>query len=166
MLPYIVVAVVVLAAFIAYQIVKPSLKRKAAVREAVARAQAAANADPKSIVAKVQLARVLIEMAGQPAEALAMLEKIEREHPNWWDAKEKPTKIVIGEAYVAMGQLDKAIELFQKFVATVGDYEHGGDKDRKWRLETFKVDAEQRIRLLKKGDTHVHAPEQWGDRQE
>lgn len=165
MVPYLAIAAVLVVAFLAYQIVKPSLKRKAAVRDAVARARQAA-ADSKNILAQVQLARVLIEMAGQPGEALAIVERIEREHPNWWDSKEKPTKIVIGEAYVAMGQLDKAIEIFQKFVATVGDYEHGGDRDRKWRLETFKVDAEQRIRLLKKGDTHVHAPEQWGDRAE
>ncbi len=164
-MPYVIAAVVLVAAFIAYQIVKPSMKRKAAVRAAVAKARAAAS-DPKDLPSQLRLAEVLMSLGGLPEEALAILEKIERDRPNYWTPDLKPTKFLIGEAYVAMGKLDLGIEAFQRFVASIPEFDTGGDKEKKWRIETFKVDAEQRIRLLKKGDTHVHAPEQWGDRVE
>lgn len=165
MLYGILVGVVLLGAFIAYQIVKPSLKRKAAVREAVAKARAAAS-DAGDFRAQLALAEVLTSIGDAPQEALSILERVEKSKPNYWLPDVKPARMMIGEAYVAMNRLDLAIEAFQRFVAAVPDYETGGDKEKKWRIETFKVDAEQRIRMLKKGDTHVHAPEQWGDREE
>lgn len=165
MLYGILVGVVLLGAFIAYQIVKPSLKRKAAVREAVAKARAAAS-DAGDFRAQLALAEVLTSIGDAPEEALSILERVEKAKPNYWLPDVKPARMMIGEAYVAMNRLDLAIEAFQRFVAAVPDYETGGDKEKKWRIETFKVDAEQRIRMLKKGDTHVHAPEQWGDREE
>lgn len=165
MLYGIVVGVVLLGAFIAYQIVKPSLKRKAAVREAVAKARAAAS-DANDFRSQLGLAEVLTSIGGAPEEALQILERVEKAKPNFWLPDVKPARMMIGEAYVAMNRLDLAIEAFQRFVAAVPEYETGGDKEKKWRIETFKVDAEQRIRMLKKGDTHVHAPEQWGDRDE
>ncbi len=165
MLYGIVVAVVLIGAFVAYQIVKPSLKRKAAVREAVARARAAAS-QADDVAAQLRLAEVLTSIGDAPEEALQILDRLEKAKPNLWVADLKPAKILIGEAHVAMNRLDLAIEVFQRFVAAVPEYETGGDKERKWRIETFKVDAEQRIRMLKKGDTHVQGPEQWGDREE
>lgn len=165
MLYGILAAVLVIGGFIAYQIVKPSLKRKAAIRDAVARARAAAT-DANDLRAQLALADVLTSIGGAPNEALVILERVEKVQPNFWQQDTKPARIMIGEAYVALNQLDAAIEAFQRFVAAVPEYETGGDKEKKWRIETFKVDAEQRIRMLKKGDTHVHAPEQWGDREE
>jgi tetratricopeptide (TPR) repeat protein len=162
---YAIAAIVLIAAFVAYQIAKPSIQRKAAVRDAVAKARATAS-NPNDFAAQLKLADVLTSIGGAPQEALAILEKVEAAKPNYWVPEHKPARILVGEAYVAMNQLDKAIEVFQRFVAAVPEYETGGDKEKKWRIETFKVDAEQRIRMLKKGDTHVHAPEQWGDREE
>lgn len=159
----IIIGAAVAAAYVGFQINAPARRRKKAVGEAVARARAAVAAAPNDEAARIRLARVLIDLAREPNEALELLLRIDRESPTSWHPEEKPTRMIVGEAYVALGQLDKAIETFQSFVDDVPRYETGGDSEKKWRLDTHKVEAEQRIRLLRKGDTHVHQPEQWGD---
>jgi tetratricopeptide (TPR) repeat protein len=163
---FVIPLVALVAAYVVYLIQKPALKRKAAIRRGLEKARAGVARDPNDLPAKLELARVCIELASEPAQAIALLEPIDAAHPTLWPAGGKPAKVLLAEAYVAAGKLDVAIATFQRFVAAIPSYDTGGDKERKWRLETFKVDAEQRMRLLAKGDTHVHAPEQWGDRQE
>ncbi len=159
----IIIGAVVVAAYVAFQINAPARRRKKAVNEAVARARTAVAANPDDAGARIRLGRVLLDLAREPNEALERLEEIDRDDPTSWHGEEKPTRMLVGEAYVALGRLERAIEVFQSFVDDVSRYDTGDDSERKWRLETHKVEAEQRIRLLKKGDTHVHQPEQWGD---
>lgn len=155
--------VLVLALFVAMVATGPARARKRAIREALQQARDRVAQNPRDLAAQTALARTEIELAGNGVGALEILNRVHGEAPYHWVEGDKPTRMLIGEAYVAMAQLDRAIEAFQAFVDGIGNYDTQGDAERKWKLETHKVDAEQRIRLLKRGDTHVHQPEQWGD---
>lgn len=141
----------------------PARRRKRAVEEALREVRAAVAARPDDDAERVRLGRVLLEVAKRPDEALAELRAVLDRNGRHWATNEKPTVALVGDALADAGRLDEAIETFEGFVASIKEYETGGDPERKWQLETYKVEAEQRIRLLKKGDTHVHRPEQWGD---
>lgn len=157
------IAVVVVAVLIANAVTAPGRRRRAAVRAALDQAAAAAAARPGDLDAQVKLARVQLDLAKQPREALRILQAVVAKSAGHWAAGDKPSRFLVAHALVESGDLPQAIAKFEEFVAAVPSYEHGGDKEKKWQLETFKVEAEQRIRMLKKGDTHVHQPEQWGD---
>lgn len=141
----------------------PARRRKKAVEEALSEARDALAKSPGDNDARARLGRVLLELAGTPADALKVLEEADRESPAHWCLDTRPTKLLIGQALVDLGRLDDAIGVFQNFVHMVGDYDDGDDSEKKFQLHTYKVESEQRINLLKKGDTHVHQPEQWGD---
>ena len=141
----------------------PARARKKAVADALDRARKAAEAAPDEPGAQVALARAHLDLAEQPDEAMSILRRVEESSPRWWDGDGKPARMLIAEAHVAKGDLESAIAAFQTFVDDIGRYDTGDDSEKKWKLETHKVEAEQRIRLLKRGDTHVHQPEQWGD---
>lgn len=160
---YVTSGVIVLAVggAVAYAMASPGIKRRKAVKEALDRARAEAS-DPADLPAQVRLARVRVQLGEDPAEALRILQAVRQKEPYHWSG-EKPARMLEAEAHVALGDLPRAIAEFEAFVADVGAYDTGGDKEQKWRLDTHKVEAEQRIRLLKRGDTHVHQPEQWGD---
>lgn len=158
------VAVIVVAA-VSFAAMRPGMRRRRAVRDAVERAESAAGAAPGDAAAKVRLARIYLDVARRPGDALAVLEALNAESPRQWSPPDKPARVLLADCYVALGRLDRAIAELETFVTTVKEYPTGDDKERKWQIETYKVDAEQRIRLLKKGDTHVHQPEVWGDRE-
>lgn len=159
----VLVVVVAIAAFVAVQVTAPARRRKAAVRVALERAAAAVAAAPGDQDARARLGRVQLELAHLPAEAHATLAALDAADPVHWVKDDKPTKVLLAQALVELGRLPEAIEVFRAFVESIGRYDTGGDAERKWQLETHKVEAEQRIRLLAKGDTHVHQPERWGD---
>ncbi|MBI4878032.1 MAG: hypothetical protein HY812_00010 [Planctomycetes bacterium] len=144
----------------------PARRRNQAVAIALRQASEEVARCPEDPGAKVKLARVLLDLAGRPAEALALLEALDRADPRLWAAGERPAKFLFGEACAAAGRLEQALEAFQAFIASLPQYDTGGDSERKWLLETHKVEAEQRIRLLRRGDTHVHQPEQWRSTQD
>lgn len=158
-----VVAVVVIGAIAAMVITGPARRRRRAVDAALAKARAELAARPDDDAAKVRLARVELEIAKRPEEAAAALRDVLEKNRVHWAPGEKPTLALLGDALADTGRLDESIATFESFVQSIREYDTGGDSERKWQLETHKVEAEQRIRLLKKGDTHVHRPEQWGD---
>ncbi len=153
----------VLGAASAWIATGPARRRKRAVEEALGQARALVEKSPDDDGARVRLARVQLEIAKRPDDALATLGPVLERNRHHWTEGEKPTLALVGDALADQGRLDEAIETFESFVGAIGEYETGGDSERKWQLETHKVEAEQRIRLLKRGDTHVHRPEQWGD---
>ncbi len=151
----------VFCALVLWLVTAPARRRKLAVYMALRRASDEVARNPEDRGAKLRLARVLFDLAGKPAEALAILEALDRFDPLLWAAGERPAKFLHGEALAAAGRLEPAIEAFQAFIEALPRYDTGGDSERKWLLETHKIEAEQRIRLLKRGDTHVHRPESW-----
>jgi hypothetical protein len=163
MWPTIAVAAVVVVALIALQMARPGMKRRAAVRKAVEEAQRAADANANDAGAQVRLARVYLELAEEPQKALDLLSRVVAADASHWTGDGPPTRFLLAHAHVMTGDLARGIETYQSFIAGIDTIETGGDKERKFLLHTHKVDAEQRIRLLKKGDTHVHQPERWGD---
>ena len=144
-------------------ITAPARRRKRAVEEALGAARAKLAADESSPDARVELGRVLLEVAKRPEDAMAEFNAVLAADPTHWASGEKPTRALLGDALADAGRLPEAIEEFKAFLAALGDFETGGDSEKKWELDTHKVEAEQRIRLLERGDTHVHRPEQWGD---
>lgn len=147
---------------VAYFIAAPTIRRKKAVKEALANARAAAAKDPNDPALQLDLARVYLQLGENADEALQIVKGIRESEPQHWSG-EKPAHMIEAEAYVALDDLPTAVKVFEAFVADIGSYDTGGDKEKKWRLDTHKVEAEQRIRMLARGDTHVHQPEQWGD---
>jgi len=153
---------VVIVAWIVWQARKPGARRRAAVRHAIEQAERAAT-DANDLDAQVRLAGVYLDLAGEPNKALDILGRVVEEQEIHWTGEGPPTRFMLAHAHVQSGDLDKAIEQFTVFVESASKYATGDDKERKFLLHTHKVDAEQRIRLLKRGDTHIHQPEKWGD---
>jgi hypothetical protein len=157
------IPVIAICALIAVQMARPGMKRRAAVRRAVDEAERAANANASDTAAQVRLACVYLDLAEEPHKALDLLSRVVAADASHWTGDGPPTRFLLAHAHVRTGDLARGIEVYQEFIAGIDAYETGGDKERKFLLHTHKVDAEQRIRLLKKGDTHVHQPERWGD---
>jgi len=150
-------------AAVAMVITAPARRRKRAVDEALRVARDRLAADPGDADARVSLGRVLLEIAKRPDEATVEFEAVLAANPLHWAKGEKPTRSLLADAIADTGKLTEAIAEFKAFVDAIGSFETGGDSEKKWELETHRVEAEQRIRLLERGDTHVHRPEQWGD---
>lgn len=156
------VVVAAAGAGVAYFIAAPTIRRKKAVKEALGKARAAAARDPEDPALQLDLARVYLQLGEHADDALRIVTAIRAREPQHWSG-DKPAHMIEAEAHVALNDLPTAVKVFEAFVADVPSYDTGGDKEKKWRLDTHKVEAEQRIRLLARGDTHVHQPEQWGD---
>lgn len=150
---------------VAWQLKAPARKRAAAIAAAKAQARAAVEANPNDLDAKVKLASTMLDLEENGRDALPLLESVLAAKPTHWTKGAPPTQFLLAHAHVLTGKLDVGIAQYEKFLAQLATYDTGGDKEMKWLLETHKVDAEQRMRLLKRGDTHIHKPEQWGDAQ-
>ncbi|MBK6942200.1 MAG: hypothetical protein IPH13_18635 [Planctomycetes bacterium] len=166
LIPILVAGFLVVAGLaVAWQLKAPARKRAAAIAAAKAHARAAVEANPNDLDAKVKLAGTMLDLEENGRDALPLLESVLAAKPTHWTKGAPPTQFLLAHAHVLTGKLDVGITQYEKFLAQLATYDTGGDKEMKWLLETHKVDAEQRIRLLKRGDTHIHKPEQWGDAQ-
>src|SRR5690554_2499547 len=109
------IAIAVVAAVVAVQMTRPGRRRRAAVKQALAEAEAAARANERDLGAQVKLAQVQLDLAEMPREARAILERVIAAEPRHWADGAPPTRFLLTHAHVKCGDLQNGIEHYQAF---------------------------------------------------